>query len=78
MLPAGAGVLLGLLAATALTPLLGGLLYRVSPVDLPTYLTVAAAGMTLAVLVSYVPALLAVRVSPLEVLRPSGAGTHAS
>jgi putative ABC transport system permease protein len=65
----GAGIVLGLLGAFALTRTLGTLLYEVSPTD-PIVLAATCAGvLVVAALASLVPALRAVRVDPMVALR---------
>jgi predicted permease len=66
---ATAGVACGLVASAFLTPLLGSSLFGVTPLD---PLTLAAVSLTLivtALVASYLPALRAMRVDPLETLR---------
>jgi putative ABC transport system permease protein len=63
------GIGIGLLAATAVTRLMGTLLYEVEPLDLPTFLAVPAVLTVVALLASYVPAWRATRVDPLRALR---------
>jgi putative ABC transport system permease protein len=65
----GAGLILGCVAAGALTRLIAGLLYDVSTYDPATYISVAAVLLSAAVVACYVPALRATRVDPVEVLR---------
>jgi putative ABC transport system permease protein len=63
------GVLLGVVAALALTSLLGNLLYQVSPRD-PLAFTFALAVMTLASLAAcFLPAWRATRTDPMRALR---------
>jgi len=66
---AGAGIGVGLGAALALSRVVGGLLYDVAPTDPVTYVLVPLALLVVAALASLVPALRAVRVSPLVALR---------
>ncbi len=66
---AGIGVACGLAAAVALTRLLSSLLFAVSPVDPLTYTMVSAGLIAAAVLASYVPAMRATNVDPIEALR---------
>ena len=63
------GVACGLAAALALTRLMSSLLFEVKPVDPLTYLLVSAALMAAALLASYLPALRATKVDPMEALR---------
>jgi predicted permease len=69
MVLAGLGVAIGLAAATGLTRLMASLLYGVSPLDLPTFGTVALALSAIALVASYVPARRAAGVDPVEALR---------
>jgi ABC-type antimicrobial peptide transport system permease subunit len=66
---AGAGVVIGTLAAAALSGVLGGLLHEVSPSDPLTYALVAAILIVAAALASYVPARRASAIDPMEALR---------
>jgi putative ABC transport system permease protein len=66
---AGAGLAVGLLASLALTRLLSSLLFGVSPYDVPTLSIVVVVLLATALLASFVPALRATRVSPLDALR---------
>jgi ABC-type antimicrobial peptide transport system permease subunit len=66
---AGAGVILGLIGGVTVSVLLRGLLFGVSPLD-----PVALGGSTLVLLAAaaaaaFLPAMRAVRVSPLEAFR---------
>jgi hypothetical protein len=67
--PAALGVLAGLLAALALTRLLGGLLYNVRPHDPITWVGVTFLVLAIVILASSLPASRASRVAPSEVLR---------
>lgn len=66
---AGAGIVIGTLAAAALSGVLGGLLHEVSPSDPLTYALVAAILIVAAALASYVPARRASAIDPMEALR---------
>ena len=63
------GVVLGAVAALALTRLMTNLLFEVRPADPVTYVAVAAVLVAVAVLACGVPALRAARCQPVEVLR---------
>jgi putative ABC transport system permease protein len=64
-----AGVAAGVAAALGLTRLVSTLLFDVEPNDPSTFITVAAALAATALLASWIPALKAARVDPLEALR---------
>jgi predicted permease len=66
---AAIGVAFGLAGAVALTRLMTGLLFEVQPVDPVTYGAVSLALIAAAMLASYVPALRAAAVDPVEALR---------
>jgi putative ABC transport system permease protein len=66
---AAIGLAVGLAAAAALTRLLAGLLYDVTALDLPTFATMSAALLLVALFASFLPARRAASVSPLESLR---------
>jgi putative ABC transport system permease protein len=66
---AGAGVAIGLTAAFGIMRLLSSLLFEVSPVDPLTYAMVSLTLIAATVLASYVPALRATAVDPVEALR---------
>ena len=67
---AGAGLLLGLAAALALTRLLASLLYEVGPTDPAIFAASAAVLLAVAGLAGYLPARQASRLEPLEALMP--------
>ena len=64
-----AGVAIGLAGAAALTRTMASLLVGVTPTDLPTLLTGAAAMLIVAGVASYVPSRRAMRVDPIDALR---------
>jgi predicted permease len=66
---AAAGIVFGLLAAAGLTRFLSTLLFDVKPIDPLTYVLVCAGLVGAAVIASYVPALRATSVDPVEALR---------
>src|SRR5262245_36567748 len=66
---AGAGVLLGLIGAAAVTRVMEGLLFGVSTTDAVTFSIVPIALITTAMLATYLPALRATRVDPVVALR---------
>ena len=66
---AGVGIAIGLAAAFAFMRLMSSMLFAVSPVDPMTYAMVSLILMAAAALASYVPALRASAVDPLEALR---------
>lgn len=63
------GVILGTAGAVALTRLLAGMLYGVSPTDGPTFVSVSLIVTAVAFLACYLPARRATRVDPLIALR---------
>ena len=63
------GVVVGLVAAVALSRLMAGVLYGVRPADAVTFAAVPALIVAVALLASYVPARRAASVSPAEALR---------
>jgi putative ABC transport system permease protein len=69
MLLTGIGLALGLFAALGLTRFMAGMLYEVSPTDVPTLAAVAAFLACVAMLASYRPAVRATRFDPLRNLR---------
>ena len=66
---AAIGIACGLAAAFALMRLMSSLLFDVSPIDPLTYATVALSLVVAAVTASYIPALRATMVDPVEALR---------
>ena len=66
---AGTGVAIGLIAAFGVTRLISSLLFEVNPVDPLTYAMVSLTLLAATVLASYVPALRATAVDPIEALR---------
>ena len=66
---AGIGVAIGLTAAFGMTRLMSSLLFEVSPVDSLTYAAVSLTLIAATALASYVPALRATAVDPIEALR---------
>jgi predicted permease len=66
---AAIGVAIGTVAALALTRLMQGVLFEVTPTDPLTFGLVAAGLLTVAAFASWVPAMRATRVDPLTVMR---------
>jgi ABC-type antimicrobial peptide transport system permease subunit len=66
---AGIGIAIGLTAALGITRLMSSLLFEVSPIDPTTYGVVSLVLIAAAALASYVPALRAAGIDPLEALR---------
>ena len=66
---AAAGIAIGIAAAWALTQVLRGLLFGVSPHDPPTFAAIAALIAAVALVASYLPARRAMRVDPVLALR---------
>ena len=64
-----AGVVIGLIAALALTRVLASLLYEVSAHDLSTFTLAPAIFLVTALLAAYLPARRATQVDPLEAMR---------
>jgi putative ABC transport system permease protein len=69
MLLTGAGILAGVLAAFALTRMMQGLLFEITPTDPVTFVAVIVVVTAVALLASYIPARRAVSVDPLVALR---------
>jgi ABC-type antimicrobial peptide transport system permease subunit len=69
LLLTSAGVVIGAVAAFALTRWMESLIYGVSPTDPVTFTSVALLLVGIALLASYVPARRAVRVDPVQSLR---------
>ncbi len=65
---AGAGAGVGLVAALIVSHLMAGLLFGVSPTDLPTFAGVTLVLTTVALAASYIPALRAMRLDPITTL----------
>ncbi|WP_158750545.1 ABC transporter permease [Acidobacterium sp. S8] len=65
---AAAGAGLGVAGALIVSHLMAGLLYGVSPVDLPTFAVVTLALTAVAIAASYIPALRATRLDPITTL----------
>jgi putative ABC transport system permease protein len=64
-----AGVTIGSLGAFALTRLIAGLLFGVTPTDITTFVSVSALVVIVAAFACYLPARRATRVDPLVALR---------
>ncbi len=69
LLLTGIGIGVGLLAATALTRYIEGMLYDVKPLDPTTYVAVAAVFAAVTSIASYLPARRATRIDPMAALR---------
>jgi putative ABC transport system permease protein len=65
----GAGLALGVAGALAVTRILSGLLFGVTPTDVPTYIAVSMLLAAVALAACAIPARRAMRVDPIETLR---------
>ena len=63
------GVVVGLVAAFALTRLMSSLLFGIGPLDAPTYLAALGVLLAAATFASYVPARRAASIDPVETFR---------
>jgi len=63
------GVVIGLSGAFALTRLMTSLLFGVTPIDAPTFVTVSILLLAVALVACYIPARRAMKVNPLIALR---------
>jgi ABC-type lipoprotein release transport system permease subunit len=63
------GSALGIGGALALTRVMRGLLYRISPADPATYIGIALLWIVVALAASYIPARRAARIDPAQALR---------
>lgn len=63
------GVPAGIVAAIGLSRYLGGMLFGITPLDVPTYIAVAVAFAAVAIAACYLPARRAARVDPVAMLR---------
>jgi len=66
---AAIGILFGTAAALGLMRLMASLLFGVEPIDPLTYAAVALALAAAAVMASYIPAMRAIKVDPVDALR---------
>jgi ABC-type antimicrobial peptide transport system permease subunit len=66
---AGIGIVIGLAVALGTTRALRGLLFNVAPADTATFVAVSVAMVVVGMLASYIPALRASSVDPIESLR---------
>jgi predicted permease len=66
---ASIGVACGLAAAAGVTRVLASLLFSVNPIDPPTYVAVAGILIAAAVIASYLPAIRATTIDPVQALR---------
>jgi putative ABC transport system permease protein len=69
MLPALIGIVVGLLSAFALTRVMSGMLYQVTPTDPPVFLFAAGVLTLVALLATFIPAQRATRIDPVRALR---------
>lgn len=69
MLLAGVGIVIGILGALALTRLLSGLLFGVTPTDPVTFAATPAILLGVAVLACWIPARRAAGIDPVRALR---------
>jgi ABC-type antimicrobial peptide transport system permease subunit len=69
MLLVGVGLAVGMTGALAVTRVLSGLPFGVTPTDVPTYLVVSVILAAVALAACAVPARRAMRVDPIETLR---------
>jgi ABC-type antimicrobial peptide transport system permease subunit len=69
----GAGIVLGVGGALALTQVMRRLLFEITPTDLPTYVTVITTLVAVALVATIVPARRAARVDPMTALRMDSA-----
>jgi putative ABC transport system permease protein len=63
------GIAIGLCGAFALTRFMQSLIFGVNPVDPPTFVAVSLLLIAVSVVASYIPALRAARIDPIEALR---------
>jgi putative ABC transport system permease protein len=68
MFTIGIGVIIGIVAAAAMTKAVTSLLFGISPLDLPTFAAVLAIVLPVAILSTYLPSRRASRVDPVVVL----------
>src|SRR5262249_49092613 len=69
LLPAICGMVVGLFGAFAISRVFSTMLFRVGPLDLPTWIVVSGSMLAVAFIASYVPARRACRVDPILALR---------
>jgi len=63
------GILIGCAVALAVTRLISGFLFGITPTDVPTYAAIAGVLVAMSIAASYVPARRAARIDPAECLR---------